>query len=43
MKLLKLKWSQLEQLNAMRFIQTMYVWVFLVPILAKLLEQRCPD
>lgn len=39
MKIPKIKWSQLEQLNAIRFIHTMYVWVFLVPILVKLLEQ----
>jgi hypothetical protein len=38
MKLPKFKWSELEQLNAIKFIHTMYVWVFLVPILVKLLE-----
>jgi hypothetical protein len=31
-------WSQLAKLNAVKFINTMYVWIFIVPVLAKLLE-----
>ena len=34
----KILWSQLKKLNAVKFINTMYVWIFIVPILVKALE-----
>lgn len=37
MTLPTINWSQLEKLNAVKFIQTMYIWVFLLPILVKLI------
>jgi len=38
MSLPTILWSQLAKLNAVGFINTMYVWTFIVPIMAKLLE-----
>jgi hypothetical protein len=38
MKILPITWSQLAKLNSVRFINSMYVWIFVVPIVAKLLE-----
>jgi hypothetical protein len=38
MSLPTILWSQLARLNAVKLINTMYVWIFIVPILAKLLE-----
>ena len=38
MSIPRILWSQLAKLNAIEFINTMYVWIFIVPILAKLLE-----
>ena len=38
MSLATIYWSHLKKLNSARPINTMYVWIFLVPIFAKLLE-----
>ena len=38
MSLPTILWGHLAKLNAVRLINTMYVWIFIVPIMAKLLE-----